>query len=281
MNPTADHTPTHIPNQEPATRTEHNRLNDEHAHTPDTAFISDSTIRPAHRHQPQIIQGTGSKADANPVTDIKPNPIQGHTFMPIHPSLISSYVNWLEQQDYHIKVTLNFKPNTKPHQAVIHARKFWNMIDRAVYGANAVKRHHRRLNRVCVLEGVQSAHQNTQPTPKAVTPAINTPSVTTPAVTHLPARSASFALANPHYHCAVKAPDHFTHKQLADLILDTWNGMRCAGRFSEVQIIHQPNRTRWLSYILKHAGQDSICLQTSTIRDPHAPLLTKPDDHNK
>lgn len=189
--------------------------------------------------------------------------------MPIHTSVISSYLSWLEDQDYHLKVTLNFKPNTKSHQAVIHARKFWNMIDRAVYGANAVKRHHRRLNRICVLEGVQSLDQNTQPIPKSVGSGVHdTANTTTLVITHLPARSASFANANPHYHCAVKAPDHVTQEQLADLILDTWNHMRCAGRFSQVQIIHQPSRTKWLGYILKHAGLDAICLQTSTIRDP-------------
>ncbi len=181
-----------------------------------------------------------------------------------------SYVEWLEQQHYGLAVTLNFKPNIATHQAEIHASKFWNIVDRAVFGANAVKRHNQRLNRVCVLEGLLSyhkkhhLHENTV-VKKQYSTTADTPA---PVITRLPPRSASFNKANPHYHCAVKTVGDITDADLAELITNTWAKMRCAGRFSDFEIIHIPERTKWLNYITKQAVYDSLCLQTSTLKDP-------------
>jgi hypothetical protein len=193
------------------------------------------------------------------------------SYVPTH----NGYLQWLEQQDYGLAVTLNFKPRTKPHQAVIHARKFWNAIDRAVFGANAVKRHNQRLNRVCVLEGVTPASyvNKMHSTTHDIKPMTTN---TTCAITHLPARSASFASANPHYHCAIKTTGDISYHHLGDLLTNAWNHMRCAGRFSEIKPIHMPERGKWLSYILKHANHDAICLHTSTLRDP-SPLFPARD----
>lgn len=181
-----------------------------------------------------------------------------------------AYVDWLEQQQYGLAVTLNFRPNTKLHQAVVQAQRLWNMVDRAVFGGNAVKRHGERLNRICVLEGVNTPATGRRRGASAASNSSDTVAteIAPHTVTQLPGRSASFRAANPHYHCAVKTARDISYPQLAQLITDTWNAMRWAGRFSQIELIELPDRTRWLSYITKHVMHDAICLHTSTMVDP-------------
>ena len=145
-------------------------------------------------------------------------------------ALQSAYLHWLcpTPDSYAIAFTMNYRAGIPHAVAVEAAKQFWQRVDHAVYPARQVKRG-MRVPRVCMLEGQQGVR-------------------------------------NWHYHVAAALPHGWDEASFKTLLIGTWEGLREAGNFSDVQSIYWA--TGWVNYICKDIrhSTDGLCLATSHLR---------------
>jgi hypothetical protein len=143
--------------------------------------------------------------------------------------LHTAWVALLNRWDWPIALNLNFKAGIRKDDAVSAAVRYWNCIERQVYGRRKAEAG-LKLGRFCVLDG-------------------------------------SAETSNWHYHCAVKVPPvkfwDETTEEFCSLLLEQWKCIRSAGRFATCS----PTECQlaWLKYICKkeiiRAGE--ICERTT------------------
>jgi hypothetical protein len=149
--------------------------------------------------------------------------------------IASSYAHWIADLGWDIALTLNFDSNVSRDAAVRAARIYWQRLDVDLLGSNAVARRNTRLPRACFIEGeagVRNWHYH--------------------AAVQLPVADACRWNA-----ALISSPQHF-----GDVLLERWNVMREAGRFSKAEPIY--DAAGWATYISKDAGKGECDLCTST-----------------
>ena len=147
------------------------------------------------------------------------------------------YRNWLNKNEWHIALTLNFDANVTKEQAEGTASYFWNKLDCELFGARQARKQNMRLPRACFLEGENR-------------------------------------IRNWHYHCAVQLPmnaerigndvdEHVLAEEFAKLLKTRWEQLKEAGRYSVSELIE--NKTKWIDYICKEEGfgDSAFCARTS------------------
>ena len=141
--------------------------------------------------------------------------------------LIAAYKEWLKPADTAIPVavSLNYRAHIKRTPAVLAAQQFWQRVDCAVHGSK-VKRKGMRVPRACMLEGDGTER-------------------------------------NYHYHAMVELPEGWTYKAFSELLLNTWESLREAGRYTEIALCY--DASGWMDYICKDMkiSTDVLCLATS------------------
>jgi hypothetical protein len=143
--------------------------------------------------------------------------------------LRDEYAVFLDKWDWRVTVNLNYRSSIKRWHAEQAAQRFWNWMDRGIYGRNKVK-NGRRLRRFCVIDGYEPA-------------------------------------ANWHYHCAVKMPPPEYYKgsieEFCVLLRQRWECLNEAGKFS----LCEPTKCQiaWLKYICKKeiCGEGEVYLRTT------------------
>jgi len=152
--------------------------------------------------------------------------------------LATSLASWLEGQRWDIALSLNFAANVSRQLAVQTACTYWQRLDVALFGSNAVQRRKTRLPRACFIEG-------------------------------------ETGVRNWHYHAAVQLPPADAYRrnpglpatapEFADALIGRWLAMQEAGRYSKAEPIY--GIAGWLTYISKDAGKGEceFCTATSHI----------------
>lgn len=153
--------------------------------------------------------------------------------------LPKAYAEWLDEHDWDVALTLNYRADICYLRAVDAAKHFWNAVDCEVFSWNDVFRRGIRVPRCCFIEGDDE-------------------------------------IANWHYHMAVRVPKRYYEKNLdlnrsecvdkfCGLLTTQWGVLMESGRFTKSKPIY--DKRGWLDYISKSAGEQdqALCLATSTI----------------
>jgi hypothetical protein len=144
-----------------------------------------------------------------------------------------AYINWLEEYEWDVAFTLDFRAEVHRERAGSSARAFFHKLDCSIFGSTKVKGG-RRIRRACFFEGEANVrnwhiHGVLQLPPAAEAP-----------------EKASNLLIPAHFHAHM---------------LSQWESQEFSGRYSKINGIH--DKTGWLSYITKEfmSTKDNLDLE--------------------
>lgn len=119
-------------------------------------------------------------------------------------------MDWIDEHDWDLAATFTMPANTNKAQAEKTFRHYWNLVDKAVYG-RAAKRHSKRVERVCFVEGEKNG--------------------------------------NIHWHVIAKSNERRDYRWLRQIMLIAWEDLSNTGRYNEVTRCF--NNNGWAGYISK------------------------------